>query len=393
MMMRVALYNLTTTTKVGGVESFVWDLSRELAGRGHRVTVIGGVGATREAAPGVRVLTFPFVPRAFWQAAPPLRRAYAEAKLLERLTLALPALPELARGGYDIIHIQKPYDIAPALLARRLAGPGGPRVVLGCHGEDFYRGDRRLAPLVDAAVSCSRFNAETVAARYGFRPEVVFNGIDTGLFRPSPPDPHLRARLGVPAGAPLLLYVGRLQPWKGVATAVAALARLPGAHLLVAGDGVDRPNLERQARELGLAGRVHFLGLVPRETLPPLFAAVDLLVATSFASETFGIGLVEAQACGLPVVASRWGGFPEVVDEGRTGLLYPPRDEAALANAAGALLADPARRAAMAAAAPAWAAQFAWPAVAERIEAVYRRVAGRPTTNDQRPAPQTSGRV
>ncbi len=361
--MRIALYNLTTTTKFGGVESFVWDLARELAGRDHLVTVIGGAGPRREAAPGVRVITFPFVPRASWQAIPPLRRAYAEAKLLERLTMAVPALPHLASAGYDIIHIQKPYDLGPALLARRL---GGAKVILGCHGEDFYRGDTLLARRVDAAVSCSRFNAETVARRYGFTPEVVFNGIDTGLFRPAAPDP------GIQADAPVLLFVGRLQPWKGVETAIRALPHIPPATLLVAGDGEDRGRLERIAAELGLGGRVRFLGGLERRELPRLYSSADLLLATSHASETFGIGPVEAQACGLPVVASRFGGFPEVVDEGRTGLLVPPRNPQALAGAVNSLLADPARRAAMAAAAPAWAAQFAWPAVTDRIEAVYR---------------------
>lgn len=369
--MRIALYNLTTTTKFGGVESFVWDLARELAGRGHAVTVIGGVGDRREAAPGVRVLTFPFVPRAFFQSVPPLRRAYAEAKLLERLTMAVPALPALVSGRYDVIHLQKPYDMGPALLARRLSGA---RVLLGCHGEDFYRGDRLLARRVDGAVSCSRFNAETIARRYGFTPRVIFNGVDIGLFRPVPPDPGLRGRLGIPAGAPLLLFVGRLQPWKGVETALRALPLLPGAHLLVAGDGEDRARLGALARELGVAARAHFLGAVERAELPRLYSSADLLVATSHASETFGIGLVEAQACGLPVVASRFGGFPEVVDEGRTGLLYPPRDHAALAEAARSLLEDPDRRAAMAAAAPSWAAQFAWPAVTDRVEAAYEEL-------------------
>lgn len=369
--MRIALYNLTTTTRFGGVESFVWDLARELAARGHAVTVIGGVGPRREAGLGVRVLTFPFVPRAFFQAIPPLRRAYAEAKLLERLTMALSALPELIRGGYDVIHLQKPYDMGPALLARRL---GGARVLLGCHGEDFYRGDRLLARHVDGAVSCSRFNAETVARRYGEAPRVIFNGVDTGLFRPVAPDPTLRASLGIPAGAPLLLFVGRLQPWKGVETALRALPLLPAAHLLVAGDGEDRARLAALAGELGVAGRAHFLGAVERTALPRLYSTAGLLVATSHASETFGIGLVEAQACGLPVVASRFGGFPEVVDEGRTGLLFTPRDPAALAGAVRALLEDPARRAAMAAAAPPWAAQFAWPAVADRVEAVYAEI-------------------
>jgi len=371
--MRICLYNLTTTTKYGGVESFVWDLARELARRDHAVTIIGGVGARREAAPGVRVLTFPFVARGLIQRLPPLRRAYAEAKLLERLSMGIAALPELAHGGYDLIHIQKPYDMGPALLARRL---GGPKLILGCHGEDFYRGDRPLARRVDAAVACSRFNAETVARRYGFTPRVVFNGVDTELFRPVPPDMALRRELGAPDGSPLLLFVGRLQPWKGVETALRALTLLPDACLAVAGDGEDRPRLEALSAELGVAGRVRFLGSVERRKLPQLYSSADLLVATSHASETFGIGPVEAQACGLPVVASRFGGFPEVIDEGRTGLLFAPRDHAALAAALRSLLDSPARRAAMAAAAPAWAAQFAWPAVTDRIEAVYREVMG-----------------
>ncbi|MEN9935784.1 MAG: hypothetical protein RLZZ387_2363 [Chloroflexota bacterium] len=366
--MNIALYNLTTTTKYGGVESFVWDLGRELARRGHSVTVIGGAGPRREEAPGVRVLTFPFVSRAVFQSVPPLRRAYAEAKLLERLTLAVAALPELVGGRYDIIHLQKPYDMGPALLARKL---GGARVVLGCHGEDFYRGDRALARHVDGAVSCSRFNARTVAKRYGFEPEVVFNGIDTALFRPQPRDEALRREL-LERASFLLLWVGRMQPWKGLDTAIRALAEIPGAALAVAGDGEERANMERLARDLGLAERVRFLGPLPRAELPRYYAAADLLLATSFASETFGIGPVEAQACGLPVVASRFGGFPEVVDESSTGLLVPPRDPAALAEACRALLHDAPRRSAMAAAAPRWAAQFAWPAVADRVEAAYR---------------------
>ncbi|NTW03973.1 MAG: glycosyltransferase family 4 protein [Oscillochloris sp.] len=372
--MHVALYNLTSTTKFGGVESFVWDLARELAGRGHRVAVIGGVGSRREVAPGVRVLTFPFVPRAFWQAIPPLRRAYAEAKLLERLTMALPALVHLASSGYDIIHIQKPYDLGPALLARQL---GGAKVVFGCHGEDFYRGDILLARRVDASVSCSRFNAETISRRYGFMPQVVFNGIDTSLFRPVSRDRGLHMQLGLPEDVPLLLFVGRLQPWKGVETAIRALPHIPEAVLLVAGAGEDRPRLAQIVAELGLELRVRFLGGLNRHDLPQLYSSVDLLLATSHASETFGIGPVEAQACGLPVVASRFGGFPEVVDAGRTGLLVPPRDPQALADAVKALLADPVRRSAMATAAPAWAAQFAWPAVTDRIEAVYRQAIGR----------------
>jgi D-inositol-3-phosphate glycosyltransferase len=372
--MHVALYNLTTTTKFGGVESFVWDLGRELAGRGHTIDIIGGSGPRREDAPGVRVLTFPFVSRTLIQRIPPMRRAYAEAKLLERLSMSVVALPHLIAERYDIIHIQKPYDLGPALVARRLSGA---KVILGCHGEDFYRGDRGLARRIDGAVSCSRFNAQTVARRYGFEPQVVFNGIDTGLFRPAAPDPEVTAIRAAGEGRPpLLLWVGRFQPWKGIDIAIRALIDIPGAQLVIAGDGQERPNLEQLAHELGLAGRIHFLGSVPRHRLPAIYSACDLFLATSFASETFGIGPVEAQACGLPVIASRFGGFPEVIDEGRTGLLVPPRDVAALSQAVNALLGDLPRLAQMANAGPGWAAQFAWPAVADRVEAAYNQVLG-----------------
>lgn len=376
--MKIALYNLTTTTKVGGVESFVWDLSRELVQRGHAVTIIGGIGTRREHIPGVRVITYPFVSRHFWQRFPVLNRAYAEAKLLERLTFAIPALPELLRGGYDIVHLQKPYDMAPALLARVL---GGPRVILGCHGEDFYRGDRWLARLVDGAVSCSAFNALTVAARYGIKPTVIYNGFDPELF--CPPDGVIEPPVSLHSTAPVdiaidtrytLLYVGRLMPWKGVDIAIQALVYIPDATLLVAGAGQEETALRQLATHLGVQQRVRFLGTVPRTALPHLYRTVDLLLATSFASETFGISLVEAQACGLPVVAARFGGFPEVVDEGRTGLLVPPRDVHALAHAVMTLLNDPPQRAAMSAAAPAWAAQFIWPAVVDRVEAAYRAI-------------------
>lgn len=370
----IALYNLTTTTKVGGVESFVWDLSRELTQRGHRVTIIGGVGERREPIDGVRVVAYPFISRRFWQSLPLLRRAYAETKLLERLSMAVSAVPLLARGGFDVVHIQKPYDMAPALVSRWL---GGPRVVLGCHGEDFYRGDSLLARHMDGVVSCSRYNAQTVGARYTACPiRVIYNGFDATLFRPQEPDQSLRQTMLASGSRWLLLYVGRLMPWKGVDTAIEALGLLPEATLLVAGDGEERERLQQMAMATGVGERVRFLGVVPREMLPRLYSSVDVLLAPSFASETFGISLVEAQACGLPVVASRFGGFPEVIDEGRTGVLVPPREGAAMAAAVRQLLGEPGGRAAMAAAAPGWARQFVWSAVVDRVEAAYAEALG-----------------
>ena len=365
--MRIALYNLTTTTAYGGVESFVWDLATQLADRGHAVTLFGGNGTRRESSPLVRVRTYPFIDRSVFRWIPGLARAYAERKLMERLSYALCALPALIAGRFDIIHIQKPYDMLPALIAARLTGA---RVVLGCHGEDFYRGDRWLAKKMDAAVSCSQFNAHTVGAHYQIPIEVIYNGIDTSIFHPP-------TESRIPDTNPFrLLFVGRLQEWKGVETILRALTHIDAVTLTIAGDGNDRTRLEGIAQSLGVTHRVTFLGGVPRTQLPHIMATHHALVAASYASETFGIGLVEAQSCGLPVIASRFGGFVEVVDDGKTGLFYAPQDAAALAACIMTLMRNPTMRHHMAADAPAWASQFAWSAVTDRVEAVYRAVRG-----------------
>ncbi|MGC8875371.1 MAG: glycosyltransferase family 4 protein, partial [Chloroflexia bacterium] len=202
---------------------------------------------------------------------------------------------------------------------------------------------------------------------------VIYNGFDAELFQPQEPDSALRARFA-PHGEGIVLYAGRLIPWKGVQYAIAAMEKVPDAVLLIAGDGHYREALEAQVRAARLESRVHFLGHVPHEELPRWLAVSDLLVAPSFASETFGIALVEAQACGVPVVASRFGGFPEVVQDGKTGLLVPPQDPDALARALGELLSDPVRRREMGQAGRRWVHErFHWSRVAERVLEAYRR--------------------
>lgn len=370
---KVALYNLTTTVTTGGVETFVWELGRELQRRGLRVHLIAGRSPLPDRYAGLTVLRRPFISRDAFRRLPGLRRAYAITKLLERLSFALTTLPLLLRERYDILHIQKPYDLPVALLTRALVGS---RVVFGCHGEDFYPGDRRLGRRADIAVSCSAFNAATVEGHYGIRPQVVYNGYDHTLFYPQEADPALRDKYA-PRGEAIILYAGRLIPWKGVQYAIQALAEVPGAVLLIAGDGHYRPVLEEQVRTAGLSGRVHFLGNIPHEELPRWLAISDVLVATSYASETFGIALVEAQASGVPVVASRFGGFAEVVQDGITGVLVPPQDAPALAGALRALLADPVRRKEMGRAGPAWVREhFHWERVAERVLQAYAQVLG-----------------
>ncbi|MDQ2788070.1 MAG: glycosyltransferase family 4 protein, partial [Chloroflexota bacterium] len=166
-MTRVALVNLTTTTKIGGVETFVWELARNLALRGMSVTVIGGQSLappTRTMIPGVSVETVPYFDRVRIRRIPLLGRRYGLTKLLERLSFALRARTAIERGAFDIIHIHKPFDFP---LATWIGARTGARIIYSAHGRDFFPGDRRFIRAITTFTACSAYNAAEVYERYG----------------------------------------------------------------------------------------------------------------------------------------------------------------------------------------------------------------------------------
>jgi phosphatidyl-myo-inositol dimannoside synthase len=185
----------------------------------------------------------------------------------------------------------------------------------------------------------------------GERLRVVHLGTDPDHFKPGLDPAELRARFELPDdGTRWLLTVARLDPHKGVDTVIAALPavveRFPTVHYAVAGDGADRERLEKLAHRSGVADRVRFLGGVSDRDLPALYNLASVYVGVSRISERigvegFGISLVEASACGLPVVAGNSGGIPDAVRDGETGFLVSPEDPAALVAAIIRLLADP----------------------------------------------------
>jgi phosphatidylinositol alpha-mannosyltransferase len=196
---------------------------------------------------------------------------------------------------------------------------------------------------------------------------IIPNGVDTDFFRTD-------ASTAPPTGEPELLFLGRLDPRNGLDTVLAAmpsvLARLPGARLTVAGDGPLRPLYERLARPLG--ERVTFVGRVNGDR-PEHYARADMyLCPTTKAS--FGITLLEAMACGTPLVVSDITGFRELVADGSEAALVPPSDPAAWADAVVRLSEDRTRLAAMGAAGRRKAETYAWPLVAGRVMDVYRQV-------------------
>jgi len=194
-------------------------------------------------------------------------------------------------------------------------------------------------------------------------------GLDRTLFHPRD-RAKARAALDLDAEAVVLATVGALIPRKGQSFAIEALPALPDAILLLAGSGPDEPALRRKAAELGVAGRVRFLGAVPNSDLPVVLSAADVFVLPT-ASEGLANAWVEALACGTPIVTTPLPGAVELDLSPRQGQLVP-RDPAAIAAAVTALFADPPDRATVAEA----VASYSWEANAEALVAHWRRLAG-----------------
>ena len=181
-----------------------------------------------------------------------------------------------------------------------------------------------------------------------------------------------RAELGIPPGAPVVGTVASMRAQKALDVLVDAFAvllgSLPDAHLLLVGDGECREEVEARVREHRLVDRVHFTG--NRPDVPAFIAAFDVSALSSDFEGT-PLFVFESMALGTPVVATAVGGVSEVIEDGRSGVLVPPRDSAALAEALEGLLRDPARREAIAAAGHERLQHFTIERVAERFAALY----------------------
>jgi sugar transferase (PEP-CTERM/EpsH1 system associated) len=204
----------------------------------------------------------------------------------------------------------------------------------------------------DRVVAVGQDVRQALIKTEGFPPdrvEVIYNGIDLTAYREVGLDrQEVRRELGLGADDFVLIQVARLDPVKDHATTLRAMARLVAlrddVRLVIAGDGPRSGPIDEQVRDLGLER--HVLRLGRRGDVPRLLGAADVALLTS-RSEGIPLALIEAMAAGLPVVATRVGGVPEVVEEGRTGVLVPAGDDAALAARLASLAADPQNRAAL----------------------------------------------
>jgi glycosyltransferase involved in cell wall biosynthesis len=217
--------------------------------------------------------------------------------------------------------------------------------------------------------------------RFRERVTVIPNGVDCQLFAPSVDGAEIRHRYGL-EGCFVVLFVAALTKWhryKGLDVLLDAFQAVrrkePKARLLVVGEGDLLPEYASKARRLGIQSSVTFVGGVPDPTLPCFYASADVLVLPSRdKSEGFGLTLLEANACGKPVIGSKVGGVPSVVKDGFNGFLVPPNDPPSLANAILTLLRDERLRLEMGKNGRGWAEQHDWSMVAEATVELYCEV-------------------
>lgn len=274
---------------------------------------------------------------------------WAIRRLVREQRIGVVCIGELVAGGWL------------AASCRRVLGV---KTLIYVHGEEVTTTDgydprrrrrRRSLAQADGVVAVSRFTRDVLTQRFAVpseRIELISNGVDLHRFRPRPRPASLVARYGL-AGKRVLLTVGRLYPRKGMDRVIESLPGvlryIPDLVYLVVGDGAYRPALEALARERGVQGHVVFAGAVPDDELVDHYALGDVFIMANRAmpdgdTEGFGLVFLEANACGLPVIAGRAGGSPDAVADMVNGILVNGEDQAEVARAILRLFDDEALR-------------------------------------------------
>lgn len=359
---------MTDVTGRGGAEKALVDLALHLDRRLYNVSVC----ATRSAGNYQPLLDGAGVPTFILE-----RHTRREAYKMLRLVRLLRRQP---------VHILHTHLFGSNTWGRILGKLAGVPVIIAhehwsTKSQQEIWVDRLLYRLSDRILVPSQESKRVVASTDHIpsnRLSVIYNGVDIEQFKSRNDAADTRRELGVPANAILVGYVGRLSPEKGGQDIlIRAISKVRQTHanvcLLVVGDGPLRPGLEKLAADLDEP--IIFTGL--RADIARILGAMDIFVLPSL-HEALPIAALEAMATRLPVVATRVGGNPEVVEHEKTGLLVPPNDETALYEAIMRLITEPATASRLASAAQSHVqANFTLDQMARRVEAVYAELAAR----------------
>ncbi|MCJ7736116.1 MAG: glycosyltransferase [Anaerolineae bacterium] len=405
--LRIALLSIHTCPlavlggkETGGMNVYVRDLAREYARRGHLVDVYTRAQnpnlprVSRRLGSRARVIHVPTGPE----------MPYDKHEVYDHLPEFVERVEDRVRSEdihYDILHSHYWLSGAAAYELRKLWGTpivhmfhtlGKMKNIVAQRPEELETGRRiqtetDIVHFADALIAATPAEQRQLVDLYGADPErihVISPGVDTERFYPLPVG-HAKERIGICSGQKTILFVGRIEPLKGIDSLLRAIAlvldRRPqwrGKVCLpiIGGDpdrGHENAEMERlQALrdELGIGDVVTFLGAKDQDTLPYYYSAAEMVVMPSD-YESFGMVALEAMACGTPVIVSDVGGLAFLVKDGRTGYRVPARDVAGLADRILRLLDDDALRRTVGYRASCWAESYAWPNIAGEIEGVY----------------------
>lgn len=338
--MRIAQVSPWFYPHLGGVESHVFNLSRELAARGYDVTVVttrdDPRSPEREDIQGFHVVRVK------------ARMIAVRTPIAPKIRTALQGLP------VDLIHAHSPPPLSAHYASRVSRARRLPFVVtyhcdvqipsfFGTFLEGLYRRSLGASTLrrADKVIVTTRTYAATSRALWRHNPVIIPNAVDHERFTPEVDGSEIRRRLGIPLDRPIVLLVGRIVPHKGVEHLIEAARYVPNAEFLIVGEGSSLEAMKRLTREMEVAQHVRFLGRVSQEDLPKVYAACDVFALPSVSRlEAFGIVALEAMATGKPVVVADIPGVREVIEDGREGLLADPVNPQDLAEKIRRLLAD-----------------------------------------------------
>lgn len=369
--LRILLLTSEFPPRVGGIASHVANLAAAFAALGHRVTVVApdvsGASEYDAGSSDFQILRHQAILRA-----KPLYDFFLKQRLARLLHVT----------GFDVVHV---HGLRPLRVALDLGLP----VAFTNHTSGFLlnaaAGGARLKRTMTllSRVDCLLAPSEELAQasrRAGYaRPcEYIPNGVDVRRFTPGTAG-GVRATWGIGSEHTAILAARRLVAKNGVQTFAEAASHLrdTSCRFIFAGDGAERSRVESTIARAGLDARAVFLGSMRYADMPDIYRAADLCVLPSLWEATSLAGL-EAMACGKALIGSRVGGIPAIIEDGETGLLVPPADPRALANALRRLAVDRALRERMGRAGRRRAEQeFAWDKIATRTAAILERTARR----------------
>jgi len=386
--------------ETGGMNVYVRDLSRELARRGHHVDVYtrsqdsSRPSISNGLGQGVRVIHLPAGPE----------HPYGKHLVYDHLPEFVDGV--LAQAEADSIH----YDVLHShywlsgVVARELRQRWSTPIVHMFHTLGKMKNavarrpeeretarrikvEAEIVRFADALIAATPTEEEQLVRLYSADPasiRVISPGVDTERFH-AIPAPNAKERIGLCPDCCIILFVGRIEPLKGIDNLLRAIAQVvdrrpelrEGLVVPIIGGAPDRireddemVRLQELREELGIGDVVTFLGAKDQDTLQYYYSAAEMVVMPSD-YESFGMVALEAMACGTPVIASDVGGLAFLVRHGRTGYRVPARDPAALAAKITRLLTNAGLRRRIGQRAACWAESYAWPRIADRVEAVY----------------------